>query len=115
VPYGSLVAAAALAALLASAWATPGRAQAPANQGLVVRDGSIGDSPAGVVQPGIDDLGQPADYLIRGDLGQQVGVNLFHSFERFSVDRSRIVAEAGDGTGGAISITADVPSCPQTA
>jgi filamentous hemagglutinin family protein len=62
--------------------APPASAQ---NQGLVVRDGTLGSAPAGVVAPGPDDLGQAADYLIRADLGEQHGRNLFHSFLRFSI------------------------------
>src|SRR5262245_37132307 len=65
-----------------------GLATAPAasgqNQGLVVRDGTLGSEPGGIVAPGPDDLGQ-ADYLIRADLGEQRGGNLFHSFLRFSI------------------------------
>ncbi len=64
---------------------SPVLAQAPPNQGLVVRDGSLGERPAGVVPPGLDPLGQPADYLIAPELGEQRGRNLFHSFERFDV------------------------------
>ncbi len=54
------------------------------SQGLVVRDGTLGSAPAGVVAPGADDLGT-ANYLIRADLGEQRGVNLFHSFTSFSI------------------------------
>lgn len=57
--------------------AAPATAQ---NQGLVERDGTLGSEPPGVVPPGLDDFGQPADYLIRADLGAQHGGNLFHSF-----------------------------------
>ncbi len=60
-------------------------AQVPANQGLVVRDGSLGDAPAGVVAPGVDPLGRHADYLIAPELGEQRGGNLFHSFDRFGI------------------------------
>jgi large exoprotein involved in heme utilization and adhesion len=37
------------------------------------------------VAPGIDDLGQPATYLIHDGLGEQRGGNLYHSFDQFSV------------------------------
>ncbi len=66
------------------------------NKRLVVRDGSIG-GPGGIVAPGIDDLGQPADYLIRADLGQQRGGNLFHSFERFSIGTGETVTFTDQG------------------
>src|SRR5499426_2952529 len=61
--------------------ATPASA---ASQGLVVRDGTLGSAPEGIVAPGPDDLGQ-ADYLIRADLGEQRNGNLFHSFKFFSI------------------------------
>ena len=54
------------------------------SQGLVVRDGTVGSAPAGVVAPGPDDLGT-ANYLIRADLGEQRGGNLFHSFRLFGI------------------------------
>jgi filamentous hemagglutinin family protein len=86
------------------------------NQGLVVRDGTLGSAPAGVVAPGPDDLGT-ADYLIRADLGEQRGSNLFHSFERFSIGSGERATFTADGapdpgsidnvisrvTGGAVS------------
>ena len=60
--------------------AAPAPAQMPPpSQGLVVRDGTLGSAPKGVVAPGADDLGT-ATYLIRADLGEQRGGNLFHSF-----------------------------------
>src|SRR5262245_51135698 len=59
-------------------------AQTPLPGQGVVRDGTLGSAPAGVVPPGPDDLGQ-ADYLIRADLGEQHGGNLFHSFRFFSI------------------------------
>ena len=67
-----------LVAGLPALLALPARAQ-------VSTDGSIGSAPAGPVLPGLDPLGQPADYLISPDLGQQVGSNLFHSFGEFSI------------------------------
>ncbi len=75
------VAPALLLTLAGLATVPPASAQ---NQGLVVRDGTLGSGPDGVVAPGPDDLGQ-ADYLIRADLGEQRGRNLFHSFLRFSI------------------------------
>src|SRR3990172_5078154 len=63
-----------LAALPAAAWI----------QGLVVRDGTLG-SGALEVGPGTDPLGQPANYLITPELGEQRGSNLFHSFARFGI------------------------------
>ena len=57
---------------------------AAANQGLIARDGTLG-SGALAVGTGLDPLGQPADYLITPDLGEQHGANLFHSFARFGI------------------------------
>jgi filamentous hemagglutinin family protein len=74
--------AAALWIALAGLTAHPASAQ---NQGLVVRDGTLGSAPAGVVPSGPDDLPGTADYLIRADFGEQRGRNLFHSFLRFSI------------------------------
>src|SRR5262245_27702181 len=71
----------ALLLTLAGLAAPPASAQ---NQGLVVRDGTLGGAPEGIVAPGLDDLGT-ADYLIRADLGEQHGGNLFHSFKFFSI------------------------------
>ncbi len=59
---------------------------AAANQGLVVRDGTLGSAAAPLdVAAGVDPLGQPADYLITPDLGEQRGANLFHSFASFGI------------------------------
>lgn len=80
---GLRLAAAWLACALAAAVA-PSFARAQ-NLGLVVRDGSLGRAPAGVVAPGLDPLGQPASYLIAPELGEQRGGNLFHSFTRFGI------------------------------
>jgi hypothetical protein len=55
----------------------------------VTLDGTIGTAGAGPVAPGIDDLGQPATYLIHDGLGEQRGGNLFHSFDQFSVQLAR--------------------------
>jgi len=43
--------------------ALPASAQVSGNQGLVVRDDSLGAGKGQVVQPGFDNLGQAADYL----------------------------------------------------
>src|SRR5215475_3608031 len=64
--------------------ASPASAQMPSPSQGVVRDGTLGSAAKGVVAPGADDLGT-ATYLIRADLGEQHGGNLFHSFERFSI------------------------------
>ncbi len=58
---------------------------APPADAQVIRDGSIGPGGAGPVAGGIDDLGQPASYLIHEGLGERAGTNLFHSFDQFSV------------------------------
>jgi len=82
---------------LAGLLATSAPAQ---NQGLVVRDGTLGSLPGGIVEPGPDDLGQ-ANYLIRADLGEQRGGNLFHSFSRFSIGSGeRVGSFAVRGPGG---------------
>src|SRR5262245_64353082 len=83
--------AAALAASPVSAQMPP-----PQNQGLVVRDGTLGRAPAGVVASGPDNLGT-ADYLIRADLGEQHGGNLFHSFSRFSIGSGERATFTSDG------------------
>src|SRR5215813_504728 len=62
----------------------------------VVRDGSLGSTPAGIVPPGPDDLGT-ATYLIRADLGEQRGGNLFHSFTRFSIGSGERATFTADG------------------
>src|SRR5262245_51624426 len=82
-----------LALLLGFAGPAPASAQ---NQGLVVRDGTLGSAPAGGVAPGVDDLGT-ADYLIRADLGEQRGGNLFHSFLRFGIGPGERATFTGDG------------------
>ena len=65
---------AALATSPAAAWA----------QGLVVRDGTLGEGPLEVGR-GVDPLGQAATYLITPEMGEQHGSNLFHSFARFGI------------------------------
>src|SRR5499426_4874433 len=84
-----------LAAALA---ASPVSAQTPPsqNQGLVVRDGTLGSAAKGVVPPGPDDLGT-ASYLIRADLGEQRGGNLFHSFSKFSIGQGERATFTADG------------------
>ncbi len=74
-----------LTALGLAAVSSSSLAQVPGNQGLVVRDGSLGGAPPGVVPPDIDSLGQFADYLIAPELGDRSGNNVFFSFERFDV------------------------------
>src|SRR5262245_23191936 len=87
--------------LLGLAWLTalPASAQTRrggrASQGLVVRDGSLGNVPPGVVGPGTDPLGRPATYLIPPELGEQHGGNLFHSFLRFSIGRRQTATFTG--------------------
>src|SRR5262245_24183900 len=73
--------------------ATPAATQ---NQGLVVRDGTLGSAAKGVVPPGPDDLGT-ASYLIRADLGEQRGGNLFHSFSKFSIGQGERATFTADG------------------
>ncbi len=83
----------ALFSLLAVLLASPTRARSQ-NLGLVIRDGSLGGAPAGVVPPGVDPEGQYADYLVTEDLGERAGPNLFHSFSDF-----------GTGTGETATFT----------
>jgi len=71
----------AAALVLAVLPAPPASAQ---SQGLVVRDGTLGDGPL-EVGAGTDPLGQPATYLITPEMGEQRGGNLFHSFSSFGV------------------------------
>jgi len=71
----------AAALVLAVFPAPPASAQ---SQGLVVRDGTLGDGPP-EVGGGTDPLGQPATYLITPEMGEQRGSNLFHSFSSFGV------------------------------
>ncbi len=65
----------------------------------VIRDGSIGPGGLGPVAGGVDDLGQPATYLIHEGLGERAGPNLFHSFDQFSV-----------GSGETATFTATLPT-----
>jgi filamentous hemagglutinin family protein len=53
-------------------------------------DGTIGSAAAGLVESGIDELGQPDTYLIHDGLGEQVGSNLFHSFEQFDIGTDEV-------------------------
>lgn len=72
-----------------------GRGALAQNQGLVVRDGSLGASSPGVVPAGIDPEGRAADYLIGAELGEQRGRNLFHSFERFGIGEGETATFTG--------------------
>jgi len=73
------------------------------SEGGVVRDGSIGSAPPGVVGPGPDGVGN-ATYLISEDLGEQKGSNLFHSFSRFDVGTGEVASFTGpDGVEHVIS------------
>src|SRR5262245_42313179 len=81
-----------LTALPASAQTRRGGRQ---SQGLVVRDGTLGNAPAGVVGPGTDPLGRPATYLITPEMGEQRGGNLFHSFRFFSVGTNETATFTG--------------------
>jgi len=69
----------------------------PASQGLVVRDGTLGGSPAGPVGGDFDPTGRWADYLIRADLGEQDGGNLFHSFARFGIGQGETATFTDQG------------------
>jgi filamentous hemagglutinin family protein len=93
---------------LAAVWVgTPAaRAQTPSpNQGLIVRDQSLGAGRGEIVPPGTDPRGQPAHYLITPELGQRGGRNLFHSFERFGVGAGETATFTGpDPVAGAQSI-----------
>ena len=63
------------------------------NQGLIVRDASLGVGQGEVVAPGIDPSGsggEIVDYLITPELGEQRGGNLFHSFSLFGVGGGEI-------------------------
>jgi filamentous hemagglutinin family protein len=64
------------------------------NQGLVIRDGSLGAGPAGV-RAGTDPTGGAASYLIKPDQGKQVGGNLFHSFSQFSIGKGETATFTG--------------------
>jgi len=76
--------------LLGAGWLGPLTASAQlTNQGLIVRDGSLGQLRNEPVPPGSDALG-PANYLIRSDFGQRVGSTLFHSFSQFGIGEGEI-------------------------
>src|SRR5262245_48590034 len=68
----------------------------------VVLDGSVGSTGPGLVAPGLDDLGEPATYLIRDELGERAGANLFHSFSQFDV-----------GPGETATFTSSAPTPPE--
>jgi filamentous hemagglutinin family protein len=59
----------------------------------VTLDGSLGQSGA---------LSGP-DYVIRADMGQQFGTNLFHSFGEFNIFNGQSATFTGDGATGAIN------------
>ena len=65
----------------------------------VVRDGSLGAAPAGVVPSGIDPNGQFATYLITPELGAGVPAaaprNLYHSFSEFDLTPGEIATFTG--------------------
>jgi filamentous hemagglutinin family protein len=103
----SLLALLPLLLLLAALGSSPGRAQ-------VVRDGSLGDAPAGLVPAGIDPDGLVATYLITEQLGERPGggPNLFHSFSSFGIREGETAAFTGPAgienvvgrvTGGSVS------------
>lgn len=95
-----------LALAVSAAVACEARAQTPApNQGLVVRDQSLGAGRGEVVAPGTDPRGQAAQYLITPELGQRNGRNLFHSFERFGIGNGETATFTGpDPIGAAQSV-----------
>ena len=65
----------------------------------VIRDGSLGAAPPGVVPSGIDPEGQFAAYLITPELGQPqpdaAPRNLFHSFSEFDLTPGEIATFTG--------------------
>src|SRR5262245_11033471 len=77
----------ATALLLGLAWfpASSAVAQTPPPSQGVARDDTLENHKNEVVGSGYDPNGDFADYLIRADLGEQHGANLFHSFSRFSI------------------------------
>src|SRR5262245_7197317 len=64
------------------------------NQGLVVRDGTLGEGPL-EVGSGIDPTGAAASYLITPELGAQRGSNLFHSFALFGIGHGETATFTG--------------------
>jgi filamentous hemagglutinin family protein len=90
-------------ALLAALLALPlaGAGGAHANQGLVVRDQTMGVGQGLAVGSGLDSAGVHADYLITPEMGVARGENLFHSFSEFGVGGGEIATFTG--TAGAIS------------
>jgi filamentous hemagglutinin family protein len=73
---------------------------APGNQGLVVRDATLGAGRGQVVPPGPDPLDptRTASYLVTPDLGEQRGGNLYHSFREFGVGPGETATFTGPDT-----------------
>ncbi len=67
---------------------------AGANQGLIVRDESMGTGRGEAVGPGADPVGQ-VDYLITPEMGITRGENLFHSFSQFGIGAGEVASFTG--------------------
>ena len=75
---------------------------AMANEGLIVRDGRLGDSELSLeVSAGFDDAMVHADYLITAEMGDERNGNLFHTFETFGIGEGEI-ATFSDGSLGPV-------------
>jgi filamentous hemagglutinin family protein len=63
----------------------------------VVRDGTLGSAPPGLLAGGTDPGGLSATYLIGEELGERPGqgANLFHSFSQFSIRESETATFTG--------------------
>ena len=79
------------------------------NQGLVVRDGTLGEGP---LEVGPDPLDPTTSYLITPQMGERSGDNLFHSFARFGIGVDETATFTGpDGIDNVISrVTGGVES-----